>query len=84
MAEPRRDESLPAGRYRVGVPRPAARASILVALAVLAPAAVVTASVLSDPQVVSLTDTGQRAVRTPRGGAVSADGRYVAFTSATA
>ncbi len=72
------------GRYRVGVPRPAARASILVALGVLAPAAVVTGSVLSDPQVVSLTDSGQAGSQDARGGAVSADGRYVAFTSAAA
>ncbi len=82
--EPPRGESRAAGRYRVGVPRPAARASILVALAVLAPAAVVTASVLSDPQVASLTDSGQAGSQDARGGAVSADGRFVAFTSAAA
>jgi Tol biopolymer transport system component len=61
--------------------RPAARASILVALAVLVPAAVLTASVLSDPQVVSLFDNGQAGNQDAHGAAVSADGRYVAFTS---
>lgn len=81
MAEPGRDESHPAGRYRVRVLRPAARVSLVVALAALAPAAVATASVLSDPQVVSLTDTGQLGNQAASGAAVSADGRYVAFTS---
>jgi hypothetical protein len=60
--------------------RPAARASLL-ALAVLAPAAA-SAAVLADPQVVSLSDAGAPGTADARGGSVSADGRYVAFTSA--
>lgn len=81
VAEPPRGESRPVGRYRVGVPRPAACASTLVAVAVLVPAALAAAAVLSDPQVVSLTDTGQLGNQAASGAAVSADGRYVAFTS---
>lgn len=63
--------------------RPAPRASILATLAVLVAAAVVTGAVLADPAVVSVSDTGQgNAAGT--GAAVSADGRYVAFTSSDA
>lgn len=39
---------------------------------------------LSDPQVVSLADNGQAGTQDAGGAAVSADGRYVAFTSAAA
>ena len=66
------------------MPRTAPFALTLVVLAGFAVATTVAAAVLGNPEVASVFDNGAHGNRDARGAAVSAAGRYVAFTSTAA